>query len=89
MRNLSVKIDHLVLDGVLGEIEGDHCTLSVELMEAALRCLLEEQGSTATLAEAEVAEITASTTNLPAHASDKRIAEELARALVRTLGNRR
>lgn len=87
MRDISVRIDHLLLEGVSNNIEsGERLG---RMTEAALQRLLEHQGAEAGIYAGDRAEVEAPNITLPPGASDEQIAQAVALAVVQALGERR
>jgi hypothetical protein len=87
MREISVNIERLVLDEFgLQSQNGDRLG---PMTEAALQRLLEQQGFPSVWAPSHVAEVSAPSIRLPPSATDAQVADEVALAVYRALGEMR
>ena len=84
MTDLSVNIDHVVLDDAAAEPR-DSLRFG-QRTETALQRLLEQRGMPPGLAGSDLREIVLSGADLPATAGDEQLAAGLADALYRALG---
>jgi hypothetical protein len=83
MNDVSVNIEHVVLDGAsTSEAQGHQLA---HMTGAALRHLFEQQGLSPQPTNVDISQLTTTQIDLPFGASDEQIAYELAHALFRAL----